>query len=74
MVAAGTENMRRDRTVVGERGHWQLGRGGLLVPGDPLKDDRRIWLSKERERRRVNLVLTFLGWCISGCIYWCGRS
>ena len=36
------------------------GARGLLVSGDPLKDDR-IWSSKEREHGRVNLVLMFLG-------------
>jgi hypothetical protein len=38
--------------------------------GNLLNDGLWIWLSKEKELLREDLVRTFLGCYISGCISW----
>jgi len=48
------------------------GREGGTV--DPKKEDRQMWLSKERECVRVNLVRMFLMWSICVCVLWGERS
>lgn len=61
----------------GGRGRGGPGRreGRAVQQGaNPMKDDRWIWLNKEREWMRDDLMRTFLRWCMSGCMQWCGRS
>jgi len=48
------------------------GREGGTV--DPKKEDRQMWLSKERECVRVNLVRIFLLWSICMYVLWGGRN
>ena len=48
------------------------GREGGTV--DPKKEDRQMWLSKERECVRVNLVCMFLMSSFFLCVLWGGRS